>query len=127
MEDISKGVIRVSEELIFFPGYTFNQFKKTRFYNCQDGIKIIYLDEQQIIENRRYIVSLFFREGKIYMISLICCDKEFVENDERKRKLLHDNILREWGIKMREEYSWGEISSDYDVRGNISSINIKYF
>ena len=85
------------------------------------------LDEQQIIDNRKYIVSLFFRNGKIYMMSLICCDKEFSEKDEDKRKILHDDILNELGINQQMEYSWGKISSDYDARSNVSSIDIMYF
>ena len=79
------------------------------------------------IDNRKYIVSLFFRNGKIYMVSLICCDKEFSEKDEDKRKILHDDILNELGIDHQMEYSWGKISSDYDARSNVSSIDIMYF
>ena len=102
MLDINNGVIEISDELTIFPDYSFEQFKNTRFYNNQDGVRIFYLDEQQIIDSRKYIVSLFFRNGKIYMVSLICCDKEFSEKNEDKRKLLHDNILNELGIKHHE-------------------------
>lgn len=127
MLDISNGFLTISDELMTFPGFSFEQFKHTRFYKNQDGLRIIYLDEQQIINNRKYIVSLFFRNGKIYMVSLICCDKEFSEKDENKRKILHDNILNELGINQQMEYSWGKISSDYDTRSNVSSIDIMYF
>lgn len=127
MLDISKGFFKISDELTIFPGFSFEQFKHTRFYKNQDGLRIIYLDEQQIIDNRKYIVSLFFRNGKIYMVSLICCDKEFSEKDEDKRKILHDDIFNELGINQQMEYSWGEISSDYDARSNVSSIDIMYF
>lgn len=127
MLDISNGFLTISDELMTFPGFSFEQFKHTRFYKNQDGLRIIYLDEQQIIDNRKYIVSLFFRNGKIYMVSLICCDKEFSEKDENKRKILHDNILNELGINQQMEYSWGKISSDYDTRSNVSSIDIMYF
>lgn len=126
IRDIRDGFISISDELVIYPGFSFEQFKHTKFYKDQDGIRIIYLDEQQIINGRKYIVSLFFRSEKIYMVSLICCDKEFSENDEAKRKLLHDDILNELGIKPQERYSWGSISSDYDARSNTSSINITY-
>ena len=119
MLDISNGFLKISDELTIFSGFSFEQFKHTRFYKNQDGVRIIYLDEQQVIDNRKYIVSLFFRNGKIYMVSLICCDKEFSEK--------HDDILNELGINQQMEYSWGKISSDYDVRSNVSSINIMYF
>lgn len=127
MLDISNGFLTISDELTIFPGFSFEQFKHTRFYKNQDGVRIIYLDEQQIIDNRKYIVSLFFRNEKIYMVSLICCDKEFSEKDAAKRKKLHDDILNELGINQKEKYTWGEISSDYDARSNVSSIDIMYF
>ena len=127
MLDISNGFFKISDKLIIFTGFSFEQFKNTRFYKNQDGLRIFYLDEQQIIDNRKYIVSLFFRNGKIYMVSLICCDKEFSEQDEKKRKELHDTILSELGLNSHMKYNWGEISSDFDARSNISSINIIYF
>lgn len=127
MLDINNGFLKLSDELTIFPGFLFEQFKKTRFYRNQDGVRVFYLDDPQIIDNRKYIVSLFFRNGKIYMVSLICCDKEFSEKDEVKRKILHDGILNELGINHQKKYSWGKISSDYDARSNVSSINIMYF
>ncbi len=127
MDDINNGFVTISDELTISPNFSLEQFKCTKFYKNQDGARIIYLDEQQIIDNRKYIVSLFFRNNKIYMISLICCDKKFSEKDEDKRKILHDDILNELGIKEQKEYSWGKVSSDYDARGNVSSINIMYF
>ena len=127
MLDISNGFLKISDELTIFPGFSFEQFKHTRFYKNQDELRIIYLDEQQSIDNRKYIVSLFFMNGKIYMVSLICCDKEFSEKDEDNRKILHDDILNELGINQKMEYSWGKISSDYDARSNVSSIDIMYF
>ena len=127
MLDISNGFLIISDERTIFPGFSLEQFKHTRFYKNQDELRIIYLDEQQIIDNRKYIVSLFFRNRKIYMVSLICCDKEFSEKDEGRRKILHDDILHELGINQQMEYSWGKISSDYDARSNVSSIDIMYF
>ena len=127
MIDNSNGNIKISNELTIFPGFSFEQFKHTKFYDNQDGVRIIYLKEHQIIEGREYIVSLFFRDKKIYMVSLICCDEEFSENNEEKRKELHDTILNESGLNSHMKYNWGEISSDFDARSNISSINIIYF
>lgn len=127
MIDIDNGFLTISDELTIFPGFSFEQFKHTRFYKNQDGVRIIDLDEKQIIDNRKYIVSLFFRNGKIYMVSLICCDKEFSQKDAVKRKNIHDDILNELGINQNKEYTWGKISSDYDARGNVSSIDIIYF
>ena len=127
MIDNSNGYINISDELTIFPGFSFEQFKNTKFYDNQDDVRIIYLNEHQIINGRNYIVSLFFRDRKIYMVSLICCDKEFSEQDEKKRKELHDTILSELGLNSHMKYNWGEISSDFDAGSNISSINIIYF
>lgn len=127
MRKINEGFIQISDELTISPGFLFEQFKKTKFYKDQDGIRIIYLDGQHIIENRKYIISLFFRSGKIYLVSLMCCDKEYSEKTERERKMLHDDILKELGIIDQKRYDWGVISSDYDAKSNISCINIKYF
>ena len=127
MLNIFNGFFKISDELTIFPGFSFEQFKKTKFYRNQDGMRLIYLSGQQLIDNRKYIVSLFFRNEKIYMVSLICCDKEVSEKDEAKRKILHDDILHELGINQQEDYNWGKICSNYDVRSNVSSIDITYF
>ena len=120
-------MISISKELQISPGFQFEQFKKTKYYKNQDGIRIIYLDGYHIIWGRTYIVSLFFRNNKIYMVSLMCCDYEFSESEEYKRKELHDNILKEWKLENPMKFYWGEVSSDYDNRGNVSSINIQYY
>lgn len=57
MININNGVIDLGEELVITPTYSFEQFKKTKYYNTQDGIKIIYLDEKQIIDGKNYIVK----------------------------------------------------------------------
>ncbi len=126
MINTSNGLLKISDELTVFPGYSFEQFKHTKFYKNQDGIKIIYLDTQQSIDNRKFIVSLFFRNGKIYIVSLICCEQEYSEKNEKERKLLHDEILHKLGIDSNSRYVWGKILSEYDARSNLSSINIIY-
>lgn len=126
MIDISNGFIKISDDLTIFPGFSFEQFKQTKFYKNQDIERVINLDGLQIIDNRKYFVSLFFRYTKIQTVSLVCDDKEFSEEDENKRKLFHDEILNELGWNPRTEYSWGKISSNYDPRGNVSYIHILY-
>ena len=60
------------------------------------------------------------------MVSLVCCDRDFTVQDEFKRKEFHDEILKGYGITGSKEYDWGSVSSDYDRRGNTSSINFTY-
>ena len=126
MIDTSNGSLKISGELTFFPGYSFDQFKQTKFYKNQDGRRIIYLESQKLMDNKNYIVSLFFRNEKLYIVSLVCCDQKYSEKEEEKRKLLHDAILRESGIEPDSQYDWGKILSEYDAKSNLSSINIIY-
>ena len=127
MIDLKNGRIIIAEDLHICPTYTFDEFKKSKYYVKQDGIRVIYLDGNQYICGRKYIVSLFFRNQKLYMLSLICCDNEYNAMEEQKRKNLHDEILKELGIINEKSFLWGKISSIYDARSNCSSINITYY
>ncbi len=51
MDHIRNGFILISDKLTIYPGFSFEQFKHTKYYKNQDGIKIIYLDGQQIIDD----------------------------------------------------------------------------
>lgn len=124
--NIENGQIKIGENIIVLPGYKFDEFKQTSFYNGQDGIKIIYLRQPQNIGGNRFIVELFFKDGIIYSVSLICIEKDFSEKNEPERKLLHDKILESHNIDVRKNYSWGKIASEYNPRGNVSSINVYY-
>ena len=81
MIDTSNGSLKISGELTFFPGYLFDQFKQTKFYKNQDGRRIIYLESQKLMDNKNYIVSLFFRNEKLYIVSLVCCDQKYSEKE----------------------------------------------
>ena len=123
--DFENGIIVIDDEIIN-PEYTFRDFCNSPFYDNQDGIKIICLNGEKEIDDHHFIVSLFFRNGKIYMISLICCDCEFTPETEYERKELHDEILRKYFINDNKEFFWGSVSSEYDSRSNLSSINLIY-
>ncbi len=124
--NITGGVLKIDEDLVITPGYTFESFKRTRHYKDQNGISIIYLDGMQTIDGRKYKVSLYFRNGNIYMMSLICCDEDFSFEDEPKRKELHDKILKRYGLKDRNLFNWGRIESTYASARNISRIDFIY-
>ena len=127
MINTDNGSIRINDELMITSEYTFEDFRKTRFYKNQDGIRIVYLEEKQMIDEREYMVSLFFRNKRIYSVSLICGDEQYSEKNEYKRKERHDKILREYGISEKGEFDWGRIESGYDAKGNVSSIDIFYY
>lgn len=126
MINIENGSIDIGHDTIINKDYTFSKFKNSFFYNNQDGVRIIDLEEVLMIEGKKYVVSLFFREGLIYMISLINCDNEILQEDEYHRKDIHDKILSKIGIKSGAVYNWGKIVSEYDKKSGISSIDIYY-
>lgn len=123
--DFENGIIVIDDEIIK-PGYTFSDFCKSSFYSGQDEIKLIYLNGEKEIDDHRFVVSLFFRKEKLYMISLICCDIEYTMETEFRRKKLHDEILSKYCIDNEKEFFWGKVYSEYDNRSNLSSINIIY-
>jgi hypothetical protein len=125
MNDISKGVISLSDDLVITSGYTFDQFRATRYYKGQKPERVFWLDEKFIFQGHSFMAGLFFRNGVIYTLSLLCCDREFGMEEEEKRKELHDEILKSAGIA-QTDYQWGHIKSVYDGRSNISSIDIVY-
>lgn len=126
MMDFQNGIINLAEDLCIGPDYSFDDFKKTPYYNQQDGIRVIYLEGEKVIDGINYAVSLMFMCEKIYLISLLCCNEIFTHETERERKKLHDEILKKYGITNRKEFTWGTVSSDYEPKGNISSIHIVY-
>ena len=125
MNAISKGVISLSDDLVITSGYTFDQFRATRYYKGQKPERVFWLDEKFIFQGHSFMAGLFFRNGVIYTLSLLCCDREFGMEEEEKRKELHDEILKSAGITQRD-HEWGHIQSVYDGRSNISSIDIVY-
>lgn len=67
MININDGTLKIDDALSFYPGFRFEDFKKTKYYNGQDEIRVIYLDEKKIIDGRQYIgginlyISLYIR------------------------------------------------------------------
>jgi hypothetical protein len=123
--NLKSGIIEINGEE-FCPGYTFEEFKKSIFFDGQDGVKIIRINDAARIKDNNYIVSLFFRNKILYMISMICIDVEFSFSEEFKRKWFHDEILKKSGLSVESFFEWGNIKSIYDPKGNVSSINIIY-
>lgn len=126
MIDKKTGILEINNNLIFSPYFKYEDFKKTLYFKGQGSVRMIYLDEKQIIDGRKYLVSFFFKEEKLYMVSLINCDKNISESDEKQRKKKHDEILLQEKIEDGKEYNWGKVKSEYDARSNVSSINIYY-
>ena len=111
----------------FYPGFTFEDFKKTPFYTNQDGIRIIRLNDAMKIDSHKYIVNLFFRDYKLYMISLVSIDIDIPFEEEEKRAELHRQILEEYGLSDVNAFSWGTLKVIYDPRSNSSKIGLTYY
>ena len=108
----------------FYPGYTFEDFKKTHFYNNQDGIRIIKLENMVYIEEHQYIVNLMFENFNLYMIQLYCVDDITLTSEERIE--VNNKILEGYGLSEENQFEWGNIKSSYDPRSDVSSIVIIY-
>ncbi|EAF0110686.1 hypothetical protein CDI19_14680, partial [Listeria monocytogenes] len=65
------GELKINDDLIVQPEFQFDEFKKTKYYGGQDGIKIIYLEKIKKIDTYHYFVNLFFKEKQLYSVSLI--------------------------------------------------------
>lgn len=123
--DLKYGIIEINGE-IFTPGYTFDDFQKSSFFEGQDGVKIIRLNETVQIGENNFIANLFFHNKILYMLSMVCVDIDFNFSEEIKRKQFHDEILAKYGLSHETFFDWGNIKSVYDSKGNVSSINIMY-
>lgn len=120
------GKLYVNDKLIFSPNFTFEDFKKTPYYDNQDGVMEIYMDEKQVIDGREYYVSFFFIDGLIYAVTLVYDGVSISEENEPDRKKFHDEILASYDIISGKEYNWGKVISKYEPRSNMSEILILY-
>mgnify|MGYP000366263397 FL=1 len=123
--DLKSGIIKINGE-IFAPGYTFEDFQRSTFFEGQDGVRIIRLNDTVKIGGNNFITSLFFRNKILYMLSMMSVDIDIPFSEEIKRKQLHDEILAKNGLSPETFFDWGNIKSIYDSKGNVSSINIIY-
>ena len=123
--DWKNGVISI-DDITFSPGFSFGDFKNTSLYSGQDGVRMIYLDKVCCIDNNRFKVSIMFRNGMLYLISLYCVDIDIPYERESERKLLHDSILKDHGLSDKNYFSWGSIESSFDPRSFSCSLNIVY-
>lgn len=125
--DLRSGRIRINDELVIHPQYSFEEFQKSSFYRGQDDIRVIHLEAAQIIDGRKYLVDLNFHNKKIYSVCLWNIDEEpDLCEDIEKEKEIHDRILIENGILNGCQYGWGDILSVCDRKGGGCHIGIYY-
>ena len=126
MDKWKEGIVHLDNNLIVSPRYTFCDFKQSIFYDGQDGVKAINLKKRVFIDNHEYVVTLHFINGFLYGLYLVCCDTEFSVEQEANREIIHNEILRQYGLKQKNKFGWGIIESDYDSKSNVCSINFFY-
>lgn len=126
MNKWKEGIVYLDNNLIITPGYTFSDFMRSPFYVGQDGVKVINLKNSVFIDNHKYVVTLHFIEGFLYGLYLVCCDEVFSFEQEANREIIHNKILRQYGLSQNNEFSWGIIESEYDSKSNVCSINFFY-
>ena len=63
MINTSNGLLKISDELTVFPGYSFEQFKHTKFYKNQDGI-IDAAESQRLSDIQRHYAEYTFAINK---------------------------------------------------------------
>ncbi len=51
--DLKSGLIEINDE-IFTPGYTFENFQKSTFFEGQDGVRIIRLNKTVQISGKQF-------------------------------------------------------------------------
>lgn len=95
--DLKSGLIEINGE-IFTPGYTFENFQKSTFFEGQDGVRIIRLNKTVQISGNNFTSSLFFRNKILYMISMVCVDiNPSFSWKKLNCKQFHDAILAKNG------------------------------
>ena len=58
MNNISKGIISLSDDLVITSGYTFDQFQSTRYYKGQNPERAFWLEEKFMLQGHTlYVVS----------------------------------------------------------------------
>ncbi len=56
--DLKTGIIEINGEIIM-PGYTFEDFRNTKFYKGQDGIRIIRINDTVQIGKNKFLLRVF--------------------------------------------------------------------
>lgn len=134
MNNWKKGIITIDSDLMIYKGYTVDLFKKSKYYDKQDFDRFFVLKNSHSIRCHDYLIGLYFKNGVIKNISLMCVNDKFIENDEWKRKQYHDCILKHRLIFLKKQtpyksgktYNWGKISSELDPKGWSSFILFDY-
>ena len=126
--DLTRGIIEIEGER-FYPGYTFEDFKKSAFYRHQTDVSIFALNEEQkpiVLDDHNFVITVLFHDSKLRILSLYCIDEDISYEQEKRRKKLHKKVMKEQGLSNTNVFAWGTVKSEYDRRIARYSIDIVY-
>ncbi len=126
--DLARGIIEIEGER-FYPGYTFDDFKKSAFYRHQTDVSIFALNEAQnpiVLDNHNFVITVLFRDSKLQLLSLYCIDKDISYEQEELRNTLHKKVLKEQGLSNTNIFLWGIVKLAYDPKISRYSIDVVY-
>lgn len=139
MIDISNGSVFIAEKdtLLEF-NLCENVFVESMLFSDvlekDINVYINYFIKPQKIYNKQFMMRLYFNQMKCleFLQLFISTDDEIPSWDnwskekEINKKAEHDKWLQENLGNPPYKYSWGEITSKYDMRSGSSSITIRY-
>lgn len=139
MSNVNNGNISINGgSFIITKDLTKNDFINSSLFNDvisqQTHMFSNYYLKPQLIGKDKFIIVLFFNQNDmIYLVNISLSNEGSVptwtnwsQDEELKRKDMHDKWLENNIGKPPYKYLWGEISSDYDPRSGSSMITIKY-
>ncbi len=137
--NIATGEIKIAEDLVVRPGYTFRVFQKTQYCSRKDETRIAGADDpdawQSIgiagktfdMNGNDFGVSLLFHGGVVSCVSLFCSGHELAPwPDEAVARAVYLKILEHNGLEERNSFDWGEIAYEYDRHMGAGYIEILY-
>jgi hypothetical protein len=116
------GSIIINDEIELNSKLSVDEFKRTKLYVNNDLSKFFWIKKDCWVNDRHFIVGLWFKDGYLKQIQLYNDDVNIV--DESQRKLVHDKFLH--SITSETNFEWGSINSITSGRDGLSTIVITY-
>lgn len=110
---------------------------QTVFYKREIGDTGHYTMNPQIIGDQKFTVTVAFSQNELRWVTIRFTGMEsipFDEENEMKRKSVHDGLLRKWygepdrtyPAGMEYQFPWGLIQSNFDPRSVQAAIYVTY-
>jgi hypothetical protein len=132
------GDVEFGAGVLIGPSFTEGQFLSSPLARMSKALSHTppwtrYRTARQRISARTFRVTLHFHTGKLVAIELFEVGAEskafwndWSDREEEERKASHDAWLESILGAPPYVYPWGEVSSEFDLRGGYSSIVVRY-